>query len=91
MLVSAAVIKVMVRKAARKRGIKTWYRLAQKLAKVDGKKPLPRYQELAKRLWREDSQPLLESIDSVAEVLNCELSELLVRVPNKRKQNGTQL
>ena len=83
MLVSAAVIKVTVKKAARKRGIKTWYKLAQKLAKVSGKKPEGRHQELAKRLWKGDVLPRLESVDSVAEALDCDLSELLHRVPEK--------
>lgn len=88
MLVSAAVIKVTVRKAARKRGIKNWYRLAQRLANVEGKKPDGASQELAKRLWRDYPNSKLESIDAVAEAFDCELSELLIRVPNKRTRRA---
>lgn len=86
-LVSAPVIKVTIKKAARKRGIKSWYQLAQRLSRVQGKKPEPRHQELAIRLWDGDAEPKLESLDLVAETLECDLSELLVRVPNKRSKS----
>lgn len=91
-LVSAAVIELTVRKAALKRGIKTWYRLAQIL---EGTTSVPHmnFQFLARSLWNGKGhgkgQPKLESVGRLAEAFDCELSELLVRVPNKRsKQNG---
>lgn len=96
MLVSAAVIRVTVRKAALKRGIKNPYRLAQRLQGTSAE-PETRFQLLAGSLWKEwkgegPGQPKLESIGKVAEALDCELSELLVRVPNRRsRQNGTHL
>lgn len=79
MLPFAAMIKLTVREAARKRGIKTAYRLSQALG--DGK---DRTRGL--RLWR-GVLVSLQTLDDVAEALgNCDLSELVTRVPNKRRK-----
>lgn len=82
------MIKVTVRQAAEKRGIKNAYRLAQKLQGTDVG-PDAKHQRLASKLWKGNVQPALETIDRVAEALDCGLEELLVRVPNKRTKPST--
>jgi len=83
------MIKLTVRDAAKKRGIKTAYQLSQALG--DGK---DRTRGL--RLWR-GVLVSLQTLDDVAEALgDCDLSELVTRMPNKRRkeplvrQSGTK-
>jgi DNA-binding Xre family transcriptional regulator len=72
------MIKVTVRQAAKKRGITSAYQLAQVLGEKN--------RMGASRLWKGEL-PRLQTLDRVAEALgDCELSELIARVPNKGRR-----
>jgi len=76
------MIRVTVQQAARRRGIKNAYQLAQRLQPTDVE-PKSSFQKLARRLWKKDAQPSFATLDLVAAVLgDCDLSELIVRLPN---------
>ena len=71
-----------VRQAAQKRGIKKPYQLTQVLG--DGND-----RSRAARLWKGKPIPSLETLDEVAAALgDCELSELVTRVPDKRRRKS---
>ena len=90
MLVSAAMIRLTVQKAARKRGIKTAYQLAQRMDGVVGTKPEPFTEEVARRLWGGEVQPKLDTLSRVIEALGCEISELLRYIPDRRTKTSPQ-
>jgi DNA-binding Xre family transcriptional regulator len=69
------MIRLTVREAAEKRGIKT----PAELAAAMGHKS----RTIAGRLWNGEEVRLL-SLDQAAEALGCELGELVTRVPNGR-------
>lgn len=88
-LVSAAMIRLRVKEAALKRGIKNAYQLAQRMDNVSGKPPEPRTEEVARRLWKGKVQPKMDTLDLVAGALgDCDLSELLVRIPNRHTKTS---
>ena len=66
----AGMIKVTIRQAARKAGIKN----AHQLQKRAGISPT-----MAAYLWRGDKLPELETLDRLCGVLECELSDLIHR------------
>jgi putative transcriptional regulator len=69
-------IKPHIKEIAEKRGVTTAYQL-QKLLNIAP--------AVAARLWRGDFQRVdLITLDRLCEALECELSDLLVRVPNKK-------
>jgi hypothetical protein len=83
------MIRLTVKEAALKRGIKNPYQLAQRMDKVSGTPPDPDSEELARRLWKGKVQPKMDSLDRVSEALgDCDLSELLIRVPNKHTKTA---
>lgn len=79
------MIKVNIKKAARREGIKNPYRLAQRLQGTTSK-PEPRFYRLADALWQNDCQPKLETLDLVCNTLGCGLAEILTHTPNGRKK-----
>lgn len=84
------MIKVTVRQAARRRGIKNPYQLAQRLQPTDVE-PKSSFQKLARRLWKDGARPSFATLDLVAAALgNCELSELIVRVPSGHSKTVSQ-
>jgi DNA-binding Xre family transcriptional regulator len=64
------MIKVTIRQAARRAGIKN----AHQLQKLAGISPT-----MAAYLWRGDKLPELETLDRLCGVLHCELSDLVKR------------
>lgn len=74
-ILSAAMIKVTIKQAAIKRGIKTAYQLAQVMGDQGSKMT-------AARLWA-GNWPRPETLDRIAEVLVCGVDELITRVPDK--------
>ncbi len=68
------MVKLTIREAAEKRGVTTAYQLQKKLGSHPG---------MAARLWKGDmAQIALKTLDALCEVLDCELSDLLIRTNN---------
>lgn len=74
-----------VKRAAKARGVKTYYQLARLLGDDSDMR--------AKRLWDGDSLPTLPTLDKVCDALGCDLQDVISRTPNRaHKQpaaNGT--
>ena len=70
MLYSESMIKVTIRQAARRVGVKNAYQL-QKRASLSPAS--------AADLWRGETLPRLETLDHLCDVLECELSDLIHR------------
>lgn len=64
------MIKVTIRQAARRVGIKNAYQLQERA----GISPT-----MAAYLWRGNKLPKLETLDMLCEVLECELADLITR------------
>jgi DNA-binding Xre family transcriptional regulator len=64
------MIKVTIRRAAKRAGIKTAYQL-QKRAAISP--------AVAADLWRGNTLPRLDTLDKLCDVLDCELSDLVQR------------
>lgn len=79
------MIRVTVREAAERRGVRTYYQLARLLGDDQDVR--------AKRLWEGEALPTLPTLDKVCDALGCELAELVTRVPPKthrqRPANGS--
>lgn len=75
------MIKITVKKAALERGIKTPYQLSRAMGQKG--------QTIASKLWNWkpgcEYSPPLQTLDLVAEALNCDLGDLVTRVPEKRR------
>lgn len=70
------MIQVTVKKAALKRGVKTYYQLARLLGDDQDMR--------AKRLWDGQSIPTLSTLDKVCDALDCNLLDVISRTPNRR-------
>lgn len=84
------MFKVRIKEAAKKKGVKNYYQLGLKLD--TGNTGEIKYEALARRLWKGDNVPTLPTLDAVCDALDCDLSDLVVRVKNghkrKRRTNG---
>lgn len=70
------MIKVTIRKAAEKRKLKNPYQLAKSvgISKM-----------VAGRIWENEQEPQLKTLDKICEAWGCDLSELVQYVRNGRK------
>lgn len=68
-----------MRQAAVRRGVKTYYQLARLLGDDQDVR--------ASRLWQGTALPTLATLDKVCDALNCELTDLVRRVPKKAHKN----
>ena len=71
-----SMINVQIREAAIKRGITTAYQLQKEMGINPGH---------ASKLWKGKIEMIgLRTLDRLCEALDCELTDLLVRVPEKK-------
>lgn len=86
------MIKVTIQQAARKRGIKNAYQFGQKVGFSD---------RVALRIWNNEQDPKLKTLDRICSAWGCGLDELIVykrdASPNghtspvlRKKQTGTK-
>lgn len=84
------MFKVRIKQAAKKAGVKNYYQLGLKLD--FNKTGDIKYEALARRLWKGDNVPTLPTLDAICDALDCDFSDLVVRVKNghkkKRRGNG---
>jgi hypothetical protein len=78
------MFKVRIKEAARAKGVKNYYQLGVRLA-LQGRRE-PKFEMMAKRLWEGGHEPTLTTLGLVCDALDCELSDLVVRVNGKRKK-----
>lgn len=78
------MFKVRIKEVAQANGCKNWYQLGQLL---DTKKTGEiRFEALARRLWKGQHVPTLPTLAAVCDALECELSDLVVRMNGKKKR-----
>lgn len=70
------MVKLTIREAAEARGIENAYQLQKAMDVKPG---------MAARLWKAETEMVaLKTLDRLCDALDCELTDLLVRVPNKK-------
>lgn len=80
------MFKVKVKQAAQARRVKTYYQLAARLSNCTEEISVRGCRMMARRLWLNEGIPTLATLDLVCEALGCELCELVVRIPAKKKK-----
>lgn len=76
------MVILTIQQAAKKRGITSSYQLMKLLNVPPG---------TAARLWRSEMKMVsLETLERLCEALDCELIELLSRVPNKKVRRSSR-
>ncbi len=70
------MVKLRIREAAEARGVTTAYQLQKRMGVQPG---------MAARLWKGDLEMIaLKTLDRLCVALDCELADLLMRVPDKK-------
>lgn len=89
------MFKTRIKDAAKARGVKTYYQLGQLLDTANTGEV--KFVMLARRLWNASNVPTLPTLAAVCDALDCELSDLVVRVSAKKpekkrnqRNNGTR-
>ncbi|OLE54578.1 MAG: hypothetical protein AUG51_07795 [Acidobacteria bacterium 13_1_20CM_3_53_8] len=73
------MVKLTIREAAEARGITNAYQLQKAMDVKPG---------MAARLWKGETEMIaLKTLDRLCEALGCELTDLLVRVSNRRARH----
>lgn len=81
------MIEVRIQQAARRRGLNNSHQLSLSIGVS---------RMVGSRLWEGKQEPKLSTLDKICEAWGCELSELIVRVPDKKhrtslvRQNGSK-
>lgn len=71
------MVRLTIKEAARTRGIRNAYQLQKAMNIHPG---------MAARLWKGEMEMVaLKTLDHLCDALGCGLSDLLVRIPNKKK------
>lgn len=78
------MFKARIKEAAKARGVKNYYQLGQLLDTKDT--GAIKFEMLARRLWNGSNVPTLPTLAAVCDALDCELSDLVVRVNGKRRK-----
>jgi len=69
------MIRVTIKQAAKRRGVKTYYQLARLLGDDQDVR--------AMRLWEGNTLPTLPTLDKVCDALGCNLDDVISRIPNR--------